>query len=50
MEVPWPGSEQATAHSVRASQWVVARLSLERRQERDAERRSKLYRLGMRAR
>jgi hypothetical protein len=33
MEVPWPGSEQATAHSVRASQWVVARLSLERRQE-----------------
>ena len=34
---------QATAHSVRAGQWVAAGLSLERRQERDAERRSKLY-------
>jgi len=34
---------QATAHSSRAGQWVAAGLSLERRLERDEERRSKLY-------
>ena len=34
---------RATAHSLRTRQWVVAGFSLERRQERVVERRSKLY-------
>ncbi len=34
---------QATAHPVRARQWMVARFSLERRLERVVERYSKLY-------
>jgi len=39
---------QATAHSVRARQWVVARLPLERRQERDRGAALKALQLGMR--